>query len=192
MRQGADPLSRPSRAGPPRHVAAWLRGCCYLAAGNFRQALQDARTALAYAPRPALPDLATPASAPPAAAANSTTGPAATAAASSQGHLAGTTSQALDNTHSVTAQPPCDRTPQEFGSAAAAAEAAGPPAVAAKQLDPSRSSNGWLPALLLAGEAYAGLGQHAQAVVHLAQVGGLDGHDRTMCTGEVEPRQRAA
>jgi hypothetical protein len=31
-----------------RHVAAWARGCCYLQAGNARQALQDARAALAF------------------------------------------------------------------------------------------------------------------------------------------------
>jgi hypothetical protein len=46
-------------------------------------------------------------------------------------------------------------------------------AVAAAESLQRKGSSGWLPALLLAGEAYAGLGEHAQAVVHLAQVGVL-------------------
>jgi hypothetical protein len=55
----------------------------------------------------------------------------------------------------------------EVESATLHGAVAAPDVAAEKQRN---SSNGWLPAMLLAGEAYAGLGEHAQAVVHLAQV----------------------
>jgi hypothetical protein len=130
-------------------VAAWLRGCCHLAAGNFRQALQDARTALAYAP-------ATAALATQPAAATETAKPPPAAAPLEKAASAVTPGA---NTPVVAAGVPLN----------AAAASAGP----AEAADPlqRKGSSGWMPALLLAGEAYAGLGEHAQAVVHLAQVG---------------------
>lgn len=133
-------------------MAAWLRGCCYLAAGNFRQALQDARTALAYAPATAA--LATQPAA--AAAATETAKPPPAAAPLEKAASAVTPGS---NTPVAAAGVPLN----------AAAASAGP----AEAADPLqwKGSSGWMPALLLAGEAYAGLGEHAQAVVHLAQVG---------------------
>ena len=156
-----------SRAGPPRHVAAWLRGCCYLAAGNFRQALQDARTALAYAPAAAVSKTAAAA----AAAAAPAPAPAQKAAVACEPAQPVPATTLLD-----TEAPEVIPTTNMAGHGAAveveSATLHGPvaaPDVAAEQQ--RKSSSGWLPALLLAGEAYAGLGEHAQAVVHLAQVG---------------------
>lgn len=114
------------RTGPARHVVAWLRGCCYLAAGNSRQALRDARTAMAYATAAAADNI--PASGP--------------VRPAPQGPAA---EEHTDNT--ATGPTP----------AAAAAQGAG-------------QSCGWFPALLLAGQAYADLDDHAQAVLHLAKV----------------------
>lgn len=105
----ASPVLYPS--GLSRHIAAWLRGCCYLSAGNSKQALRDARAAMAFF------------------------------------------------THYATT------------STTLAAEPAAVPHIQQQQQRQQHSKGcSWFPAVLLAGQAYAALGDSAQAVVHLAQV----------------------
>jgi hypothetical protein len=127
-------------AAVPRHLAAWARGCCYLHAGNNCQALKDAQAAMAYA-----------------AAAAATTRPAACAdtleaAAAQPGNaaLTGCTVSSSSSSSGVLQVQPTQPT--------TAAAAAASPAPACR----------WVPALLLAAEAYAALEQWPQAVVHCA------------------------
>lgn len=166
--------------GPPRHVAAWLRGCCYLSAGNFNQALRDARTALAYAAETGV----TPARH--------------TAIKSSVNHHP----ESIDHGNTPGQQPVDDISRDRKPVTAAAPSlqsqedqhtrqtallpCSTPLDKLALDTETSQIVNGpqrfhnlkhvtpqWFPAALLAGQAYAQLGEPAQAALHLAEVGAL-------------------
>lgn len=113
-------------------MAAWLRGCCYLSAGNSKQALRDARFAMAYA-------VAAPAQ-----------------------H---STPDAASNTTQRQTKPGRGTA---TGAAKDCSNASTTALTVAGQAAGHRGCT-WLPALLLAGQAYAALGDAAQAVVHLGQ-----------------------
>lgn len=124
-----------------RHLVAWARGCCYLDAGNTRQALLDARTAMAYA-----------------------TAAPAVSAPKAPDTCSGTASVAAPR---CTAQP-ASATGMHKTQEGAAAEAGKIAIMGSKQ---QQQQCMWWPALLLAGRCYAAMEDWAQAVVHLAQVG---------------------
>jgi hypothetical protein len=128
-------------AAVPRHLAAWARGCCYLHAGNTRQALKDAQAAMAYA--------------------------AAAAAASTR-----RTARA-DKPTATAAQPSSNATPTHCtvsstaGSSSVLQAQPTKPATAAAAAVAAPACS-WVPALLLAADAYAALQLWPQAVVHCA------------------------
>jgi hypothetical protein len=131
-------------AAVPRHLAAWARGCCYLQAGNGRQALKDAQTAMAYAAAAAAADVAT----------SACTAGLATAAI----QPAATTSQPYNGSSSSSSSTFLQQQPAPPPTAAVAA-------TGAKVAAPTCR---WIPALLLAAEAFAALAQWPQAVIHCA------------------------